>query len=81
MKNEIEQYANQNVKLFSAFSSAERELAALYNAKTVKTDEKTMMFTFLTTTSATKYSPAVHKLYYTLLANQIHTSCKNSKCY
>ena len=71
MENEIEQYANQNTELSSAFSSAERELTALYDAKTVKIDEKTMMFTFQTTTGAMKYSPAVRKLYYTLLANQI----------
>lgn len=71
MEKEIEQYANQNTELSSAFSSAERELTALYDAKTVKIDEKTMMFTFQTTTGAMKYSPAVRKLYYTLLANQI----------
>ena len=70
MENELEQYANQNAELFSAFSSAERELATLFDAKTLKIDEKTMMFTFQTTTGATKYSPAVRKLYYTLLANQ-----------
>ena len=29
-----------------------------------------MTFTFQTTTGATKYSPAIRKLYYTLLANQ-----------
>lgn len=50
---------------------AERELATLYDTKTVIIDEKIMTFTFQTTTGITKYSPAVQKLYYTLLANQI----------
>ena len=70
MENELEQYANQNAELYSAFSSAERELTTLFDAETVKVDEKTMTFTFQTTVGATKYSPAVRKLYYTLLANQ-----------
>ena len=48
MENELEQYENQNAKLFTAFSSAEKELTTLFDAETVKVDEKTMTFTFRT---------------------------------
>lgn len=70
MENELEECTDQISELSVSFSSVERELDTLVDVTTVAVDEKTMTFTFQTTTGGFKYSPAIQKLYYTLLANQ-----------
>ena len=70
MEDEFEECTDQISKLSPAFSSVEREPNNLVDVTTVTVDEKTMTFISQTTTDASKYSPAVRKLYYSLLANQ-----------
>ena len=70
MENELEECTDQISELSASFSSVERELDTLVDVTAVTVDEKTMTFTFQTTTGAFKYSPAVRKIYYTLLAYQ-----------
>ena len=70
MENELEECTDQISKLSPAFSSVEREPNTLVDVTTITVDEKNMTFISQTTTGAFKYSPAVRKLYYSLLANQ-----------
>ena len=64
----------ENLKLSKALASVQKELSAIKDATTINFDCKEMNFSFETKSDGIKYSPAVRKLYYSLLAQQISPS-------
>ena len=71
LENALEEQTEQNATLSMAMASMRTELALIKGAESVEFDNKTMTFSFKTTTGTTMYLPAIRKLYYTLLADQI----------
>lgn len=70
MENVVEDIVEENASLSEALTSIQRELSALSNAASITIDT-TKNVCFTTKTGDRMYSPAIRKLYYTLLADQI----------
>ena len=67
----VEDTLEENLKLSKALASVQIEPSDIKDATTIKFDCKEMNFSFETKSDGIKYSPAVRKLYYSLLAQQI----------
>lgn len=76
----MEDIVEENASLSEALTPIQRELSALSNAASITIDTTKMSFT--TKTGDNMYSPAIRKLYYTLLADQIPPAkiCSTNGC-
>jgi len=67
LEDTTEQISNQS----EVIASIRTELELIKDAESVEVDSTTLSFSFHTKTGTTMYSPAIRKLYYTLLTDQI----------
>ena len=71
LEESIENTREDNLKLSTALGSVQMELSTIKNATTIYFDSKQMNFSFETKSGSIQYLPAIRKLYYLLLAQQI----------
>ena len=71
LEESIENTREDNLKLSTALGLVQMELSTIKNATTIYFDLKQMNFSFETKSGSIQYLPAVRKLYYLLLAQQI----------
>lgn len=74
LKGISEKVQHENVELTSVIASVQNELALLDDVSIIIFNEDEDNFTFQTKSGGRTYSPAIRKLYYTLLADQIPPS-------
>ena len=74
LKEISEKVQHENVELTSVIASVQSELALLDDVSIIIFNEDEDNFTFQTKSGGRAYSPAIRKLYYTLLADQIPPS-------
>ncbi len=78
----VEELESKNLMLSGVLVDIEKELSVLSSATSITVDTSNASFCFTTKSGKRIYSPAIRKLYYNLLANQISPSkiCDTVKC-
>ena len=74
LEESVEDTLEENLKLSNELALVQRELSTIKDATTITFDCKELNFSFETKSDGKKYLPAIRKLYYSLLAQQISPS-------